>query len=374
MRGGIVQPEDVHSAILRHCEERQRRSNPELNARSPGLLRFARNDGWRALSCALGGLLTLSTAARADLKLCNRMSYVVEVAIGVDSNATTATRGWLRIEPAQCRVMLQGAINADRIMLNARALPVYGASPLPQNGTDRLCVAQDNFVIAAARQCRGSQSLAAFTEIRPTDTEDGNKIAYLAEDSGYDDEQAKLAAIQRLLLIAGYDAAPIDGVDGPKTRAALSAFLSSRGLKPEIVDAPDFFDVMVKAVQQPSSNGLTWCNDTSYKIMAAVAEDDGKAVTSRGWYGIAPGQCLHADLGAKPNRVYSFAEAVDGSARPVSLKGKPLNWGGATTLCTRDSKFEISGQGDCAARGLNATGFAPVDLAGGGKTLRLGLP
>jgi len=328
--------------------------------------------GWRSRALAtIVTTLSLTSAAHADLKICNRMSYVVEAAIGVDSNATTATRGWLRIDPAQCRVVLQGALSADRILLNARALPVYGASPLPQNGTDRLCVAQDNFVIAAARQCRSGQTQAAFTEIKPTDTEDGHKVAYLAEDSGYDDEQAKLAAIQRLLLIAGYDAAPIDGVDGPKTQAALAAFLKSRGLKAEIVDAPDFFDVMVKAVQQPSSSGLTWCNDTSYKIMAAVAEDDGKAVTSRGWYGIAPGQCLHADLSAKPAKVYSFAEAVDAGARPVTLKGRPLNWGGGVMLCTRDSKFEISGQGDCAARGLNATGFAAVDLVGGGKTLRL---
>ena len=57
-------------------------------------------------------------------------------------------------------------------------------------------------------------------------------MAYLAEDSEYDDEQARLAGIQRLLVIAGYDAAPIDGVDGPKTQAALAAFLKSRGLTP----------------------------------------------------------------------------------------------------------------------------------------------
>ena len=34
----------------------------------------------------------------------------------------------------------------------------------------------------------------------------------------------------------------------------------------------DFFDTMVKAVQQPSASGLTWCNDTKYKVMAAVGD------------------------------------------------------------------------------------------------------
>src|SRR6202030_806004 len=110
----------------------------------------------------------------------------------------------------------------DRILLHARSLAVYGASPVPQSGTDTLCIAPDNFVIAAARQCRAGQTAAPFTEIKPTPTDDGNLVAYLAEDSAYDDDQAKLAGIQRLLVIARYDATPIDGVDRPKAPAAFA--------------------------------------------------------------------------------------------------------------------------------------------------------
>ncbi|MGH6765934.1 MAG: DUF1036 domain-containing protein, partial [Bradyrhizobium sp.] len=205
-------------------------------------------------------LLAGIVPAQADLKLCNRMSYVVEAAIGIDGKAATATRGWFRIDPAACRVVVQGTLAADRILLTARALSVYGASPIPQNGRDTLCVAADDFVIAAARQCRAGQTPAPFTQITPTQTDDGNLVAYLAEDSEYDDEQARLAGIQRLLVIAGYDAAPIDGVDGPKTQAALAAFLKSRGLAPDIVQAPNFFATMIDAVQSPSATGLTWCN------------------------------------------------------------------------------------------------------------------
>src|SRR6185312_2494102 len=263
---------------------------------------------------------------------------------------------------------------ADRILLNARALPVYGASPIPQNGSDTLCVAPGNFVIAAARQCRSGQTPAQFTQITPTKTDDGNLVAYLAEDSEYDDEQAKLAGIQRLLVIAGYDAAPIDGVDGPKTQTALAAFLKSRGLSSDVVQSQNFFPTMVDAVQSPSAPGLTWCNDTPHKIMAAVATDDGKTVTSRGWYRIDPGKCLHPDVTGQPKQVFSFAEAVDNENRTVKYKDKALNWGGTTQLCTRESKFEINEQGDCATRGLAAFGFAVVDMSGGGKTLRFAMP
>jgi uncharacterized membrane protein len=322
----------------------------------------------------LVSLLFIASPAHADLKLCNRMSYVVDAAIGIDDKSATATRGWFRINPAQCRVVAQGTLTADRILLHARTLGIYGASPAPQNGSDTLCIAPEDFVIAAARQCRTGQTQAAFTMIKPSTTDDGNMVAYLAEDSEYDDEQAKLAAIQRLLVIAGYDAAPIDGVDGPKTQGALLSFLKSRGLAADIVNAPNFFDAMVAAVQAPSATGLTWCNDTSYKVMASVGTDDGKAIVSRGWYRIEPGKCLRPDITGQPRQVFSFAEAVDDNGRAIKLSDKPLNWGGVRMLCTRDSKFEIREHSDCKARGLTAAGYAIVDLAGGGKTMRFALP
>nr|WP_271603540.1 DUF1036 domain-containing protein [Bradyrhizobium sp. CCBAU 45384] len=315
-----------------------------------------------------------SAPAFADLKICNRMSYVVEAAIGIDDKAATATRGWFRIDPATCRVVVQGTLTADRILLHARALGVYGASPIPQNGHDMLCVAQENFVIAAARQCRSGQTQAAFTQVTPTQADDGNLVAYLAEDSEYDDEQARLAGIQRLLVIAGYDIGAIDGVDGPKTQGALAAFLKSRGLSSDTVSSPGFFKTLVDAAQTPSTSGLTWCNDTPHKVMAAIATDDGKSVTSRGWYRIDPKTCLHPDVSGQPKQIFSFAEAVDSDNRAIRLKDKPLNWGGGKQLCTRETKFETNEQTDCGARGFVATGFGVVDMSSGGKTLRFALP
>lgn len=327
-----------------------------------------------SLPAAAASLFFSSAPALADLKICNRMSYVVEAAIGIDDKAATATRGWFRIDPATCRVVVQGTLSADRVLLNARALGVYGASPIPQNGSDMLCVAQDNFVIAAARQCRNGQTQAAFTQITPTQGDDGNLVAYLAEDSEYDDEQARLAGIQRLLVVAGYDIGAIDGVDGPKTQAALAAFLKSRGLSSELVASPNFFKTMIDAAQTPSTSGLTWCNDTPHKVMAAVATDDGKSVTSRGWYRIDPKTCLHPDVAGQPKQIFSFAEAVDGDNRAIKLKDKPLNWGGDRKLCTRETKFETNEQTDCGARGFAATGFGAVDMSSGGKTLRFAVP
>ena len=323
-------------------------------------------------------LLTIFLAgaapARADLKLCNRMSYVLEVAIGIDDKGATATRGWFQIDPAQCRVVAQGNLSVDRLLLHARALAVYGAQPVAQGGSDSLCISQGNFVIGAARECRSGQTPATFIEVKPTLGEDGNTVAYLAEGAEYDDEQARLAAIQRLLVIAGYDAAPIDGVDGPKTQNALAKFLRDRNLGGETASSPNFFETMIAAVQMPSASGLTWCNDTPHRVMAAIGADDGKAITTRGWYRIEPGKCLHPDIAGQPRRIFSFVEAVDPDGRPVRFSGKPLVWGGSTSLCTRDIKFEINEQGDCAARGFASAGFGEINIGGDGQTLRLKMP
>jgi uncharacterized membrane protein len=127
-------------------------------------------------------------------------------------------------------------------------------------------------------------------------------------------------------------------------------------------------------VQSPSTTGLTWCNDTPHKVMAAVATDDGKAVVSRGWYRIDPGKCLHPDVSGQPKQIYSFAEAVDAENRTIKYRDRPLNWGGGTRLCTRENKFETTEQSDCGSRGFTATGFATVDISSGGKTLRFALP
>src|SRR5258706_7943630 len=130
----------------------------DVNARDkpghdgPGVMRFF-SSTLIALPAAVISFLFSAVPAFADLKLCNRMSYVVEAAIGIDDKSATATRGWFRIDPAACRIVAQGTLTADRILLNARALGVYGSAPIPQNGGDPLFIPPAKFVIAAGRQC-----------------------------------------------------------------------------------------------------------------------------------------------------------------------------------------------------------------------------
>ena len=97
-------------------------------------------------------------------------------------------------------------------------------------GTPTSASSAENFVLAAAQRCnRTGQTLARFTAVKPAESEKG-LTAYLAEDAEYTDEQARDAGIQRLLVIAGYDANPIDGIRGAKTDAALVQFIADNKL------------------------------------------------------------------------------------------------------------------------------------------------
>src|SRR5436190_14921343 len=210
-------------------------------------------------------VLGLIAPARADLQFCNKTSYVLDLALALEEKDAAATRGWFRVDPGQCKAVLQGALTADKAYVHARALAAYGASPLPQAGHADFCITDGNFTIAAAKSCqsRAGQRLARFSQIKPSENEQG-LTAYLGEEADYDPAQARLAGIQRLLVIAGYDANPIDGLDGKKTTAALDQFLKDRRLPADAAGAIGFFQAMLDAVKAADGLGFSWCNETPH--------------------------------------------------------------------------------------------------------------
>ncbi len=98
-----------------------------------------------------------------------------------------------------------------------------------------------------------SASRCAFRAARPSDSPKGPAVN-LAEEADYDDAQARLAGIQRLLVIAGYDANPIDGVQGAKTQNALTKFLKDRKLPADAAAGPDFFATLLDAARNPAGS------------------------------------------------------------------------------------------------------------------------
>ena len=155
-----------------------------------------------------------------------------------------------------------------------------------------------------------------------------------------------------------------------KTDAALVAFLQDNKLPATSAARSDFFDVLLAAAQKVETTGLSWCNDTMHVVMAALGTEEKGAVTTRGWYRVEPGKCVRPEIKGQPRRAFTFAEAVDANGNPIKRGDKPLAWGGDTVLCTRNVRFELADHVNCAARGLTSAGFAAIDLAGRGATVR----
>jgi uncharacterized membrane protein len=318
-------------------------------------------------------VLVASAPARAALTLCNRTSYRMDVALGLAKQTHVSTRGWFRLDPGQCRPVIDGTPDADLVYVHARTPPIYGSAPTPKRSDAMFCVRQDNFVLADGRNCPLSEQVP-FSPSRPS-TSDSGSVVNLAEDAGYDESQARLAGIQRLLLIAGYDANPIDGVDGSKTQAALKAFLNDHKLPADAAAQPAFFDTLLAAARDPNGRGFSWCNDTPYTVMASIGIVEMGSIVTRGWYRVPAHGCLRPDVTGEPRRLYSYAEAIDRNGRTIEHSGAPLTWGGSVKLCTQSGKFEISNQKNCAGRGLNEVGFAKIDISGKPSTvLRLKEP
>src|SRR5262245_56577149 len=108
-------------------------------------------------TAAAATVLLVTVPARAELTLCNRTSYRVEAAIGLEKRANVATRGWFRLDPGQCRQVLDGSLDFEMVYLYARTPMVYGSAPRPQSGQADFCIRDADFDIANARDCPTSQ-------------------------------------------------------------------------------------------------------------------------------------------------------------------------------------------------------------------------
>ena len=335
------------------------------------------------LTFALAALAVGTASARADLQICSRMSYVVEVAVAIEDKGTAATRGWYRIDPGQCRTVIQGTLrNRTALHPRPRAAGVRRLAAAAGRAMPISASARNSFTLAAAQTCtRSGFRMARFTAVKPSQTDKG-MTAYLAEDAEYTDEQARDAAIQRLLVIAGYDANPIDGIRGEKTDTAIARFIADNRLENTAAGRADFLDMLMAAAQKPYGAGFAWCNETRNMVMAALGFEDQGNVVTRGWYRVAPGQMPAAG----PHRQAAAAlqlrrggragqpaaprrRSPAGQAGPPATRCLPPCPGAVRPSCARaTSKFELSDHRDCGGSGLTATGFATVEMSGTGAT------
>ncbi|VAW12444.1 hypothetical protein MNBD_ALPHA09-1900 [hydrothermal vent metagenome] len=304
--------------------------------------------------------------ASANYRLCNETSYIVDAAIGVQSRGDVTTRGWFQIVPGQCRVVVQGPLDADKYFVHSRVPDFYDYSLTQFETGNRFCVGGGDFLIAGAASCSDpSHRLESFVDVQPKKEGDDFRLT-LSEEASFSREQAAIAGVQRLLGMLGYDAGPVDGVMGSATKVALKNFLAAAGIQPENQTGPQVFQALSAEIRAKQAGvGLQICNETRHLVWTAIGIPEQGGITSKGWYKIGSGECVRPHKQPLDGQViYSFGEAVDDNGPIISADNIPLIWDGDQVLCTKSTRFSIRTHENCEAQGLTPTRFRRIDLRG----------
>jgi len=325
-----------------------------------------------AHSIVLGLLLLLGAfgarghgAEESAYQLCNNTSYVIDAALAIEVDDATATQGWFRVFPGSCRSILSNINANERYFLHTRTPAIYDKMPEPAKISRMLCIGDENFLIAGAEACPPEKgTLAPFLRVFP-DTPDRRTAVTLTEAADYSSGNARMAGIKRLLTLAGFDPGPIDGQASEQTETALKAMREAHNVAPDATDAVLFATLMSAALNAAASTGLTVCNGTDWRILAASAIRKDGTTTTQGWFPLPANRCtklIRDELTV--NEIHLYAEAVDRNGRPISVDGQPVRWQGKARFCTKSIRFAITDHTACEQRGLEVTAFRRYDLQG----------
>lgn len=174
------------------------------------------------LLCAL---MCFSVQSFARLEVCNQTDLVLMVAVGYDTNEErTASEGWWRIYPGYCEVPVDVAMLDGSYYVHAESNP---RSTMPVDaftwGEEKeLCVKLSDFREPNANQCDAGGVIIKFNAV-DKNWRNTNKVnIYYAKRTYETAFKTKMAGVQRLLSIIGYEIGEIDGIPGEKTINALN--------------------------------------------------------------------------------------------------------------------------------------------------------
>lgn len=307
-----------------------------------------------------GAGLALTTTADAKYSLCNKTSYALSAAIGYVDGDRLATRGWWRLRPGQCKVVLTEPTNPGRYFVYADAVPGHKGALRAWSGETPLCVEASGFFNLRNQEvCREDPSRQRnFFDVEVTPAANGNWQTDFAEAANYTVYSAEVAGVQRLLNDLGLSNSRIDGSLGRETQRLLSVYRKEKDLGdgPVIDDAT--IDAMIEeANAREAKLGLFFCNKADQPVWAALAEKKGDdRYESRGWWKLDPAGCakvIKGALAADHYYVYGVIEDQRGERRLA---------GGDKSFCVNAVRFSASTDSTCADQELDEAVFRKFSI------------
>lgn len=317
---------------------------------------------WLGAFVLIGLSLSPAMAAQSTVKLCNETSYVLHVATAFQKGVAARSNGWQVVMPGQCRDTAKTIPDAAQGYVFARSDRAHAGEGLVFSGNERFCVAAeaDDFAIEGRRECRRRGFVEA--DFAPIAGSGSRRSVSFTEKQNYGSQRASTAGVQRLLSDLQFDIKHIDGFGGRQTREAIDAYRQRFDITGDSQNKQLLEALIKTARQQASARGLLFCNSTDYLVWAATGRVKNDTFESRGWLRVLPRQCAQAINQDLDERYYFYyAEAVDAQGDVVVENGRRKIWAGGVDMCVKGTKFVISGNQNCQARGYEVAGFRQID-------------
>jgi uncharacterized membrane protein len=303
-------------------------------------------------------LCVAAPSAQAQLKLCNRTSYILYAASGYAQGINAVTQGWTRIVPGTCQYAIKERLGAHGYFVYARTSLGHAGQMRAWGGGQKLCVKDADFAITtpiAALRC-----LADDTFDRPfagVDTHHAKSFAMTFDETPAFAamKDAEAAGLKRLLKDEGAKIGAIDAKPDKASDAALAAFRKRMNMAAAATPS-DLFDALeTEALKTTAPSGYAICDDSDKAVWAALGENKGGKFSARGWWKIAAGGCAKAITEPlNTDKIWILVQTPGGV--PIVT--------GPNKFCTTNVEFEIEGRDNCAKRGLVEQGFAETKVKG----------
>ncbi|MBI1393270.1 MAG: DUF1036 domain-containing protein [Alphaproteobacteria bacterium] len=313
----------------------------------------------RLTAVAFGFAFGLLGAAEAKYSLCNKTSYVLSAAIAYVDGDRLATRGWWRLNPGQCKVVLTESTDPGRYFVYAEGIQGHAGPLRSWSGDTPLCVEPEGFFNLRNQEvCKDDPSRQRdFFTVDVTEAAKGNWRTDFAEAENYSVFSAEVAGIQRLLIDVGEFSGRIDGSLGKNTQQALANYRQKKSLGDGAVIDDDTIAALVEdANAREAKLGFYFCNKADAPVWSAFAEPEEETYRSRGWWLIEAGDCVKVLKGELKSDHYYVYGLIDADAAEKRLVG------GDREFCVNAIKFNALNDVSCEDQELDSAIFRRVEI------------
>ena len=302
-------------------------------------------------------------SAQAKYSLCNKTSYTLSASLGYVDGDRLATRGWWRLRPGQCKVVLTEETRPGRYFVYAEGIPGHTGPLRTWSGDTPLCVENSGFFNLRNQEvCRDDPSSQRnFFDVEVTPAANGSWQTDFAEASNFTVYSAEVAGVQRLLRDIGKQVKRIDGSLGRETRAVLTAYRKSKNLSDEATIDDELIDALIEEANAKDAKlGFFFCNKSEAPVWSALGEPaSDENYRSKGWWKLEPGECtkvVKGELKHDHYYVYGVIESARGQERRLAGGDKPL--------CVNPIKFNVLNTTSCEDQEIDDAVFRRFEIGG----------